>query len=729
MEDIHVKLIFKNSLYFFYLRNVKILMKFRKSHLLIIFFLILFSSGIINNNCDISRKVLSDFSKKDIRSSKNSVPFLIDGNQGWVDFRNAGNCTGEGTYSEPYIIEDLVINGGGNGRLIEIRYSTVYFIIENCIITNGGEGIYLYNVTNGRFINNNISNNYYGMYVHFYCKNNTIISNNFEANDEIGIYLLFTYSDNKIYDNYFTNNGLHGIDLSSSNGNYISGNIIKDTGDGSHVGTQEFGILLINDARYNVISNNTILNSNHEGVRISGSRYNSILNNKIHKNKGTGLHIYYYGTLSTYNTIKGNIITNNSGTGIHIETLENNFTQNLIQNNNFGVHAQSINNLIYNNTFIGNTGGNAGDIANYWNNSVIGNYWDDYNGKDVDDNGIGETPYRISSATGGSYDFLPIWFDGPTINITFPLNYTVFTSNLNPPSFSLEILDPNLNKIWYTINSQPKKYFINSSGTINYDKWINLMNGNILLTFYANDSFGNINSQQIIIIKETPPPQLLILEPLEGFIYSTIAPNYNLTIIDLPFNISWYTLDNGKTNYTTFNIFSNNTYGMINQTVWDSFQDGLITVKFYGKDIVGRIVYNEVDVYKDVADPIVIINYPTINATFGEISPQFNLTIIEANLISSWYSVNGGFQVNFTGSTGKIDQTSWNLLPEGTIIIRFYAKDIAGKIGYQDVTIIKELEEEIINDNSIPGYNIIILLIILSLFLIIQFIALLKRRQ
>jgi len=703
-------------------------MNFRKSYLLIIFFLILLNSSITNYNLNSSEKVLNDFSKNDMRSSKSSVPFLIDGNQGWVDFKNAGNCTGEGTYSEPYVIKNLIINGSGSGILIEIKYSTVYFIIENCTLTNGGNGIYLYNVTNGKFINNNISNNNYGMYIHFYCQNNTIIDNNFENNNEIGVYLLLTYSNNKVYNNNFTNNGLHGIDLSGSNGNFIKGNIIRDTGDGSHAGTQEFGILMVNDARNNIISNNTIINSNHGGMRISGSRYNSILNNRIHKNIGTGLHIYYYSTLSTYNTIKGNIITNNSGTGIHIETLENNFTQNLLHYNNFGIHAQSTNNLIYNNTFIGNIGGNAGGFANYWNNSEIGNYWDDYDGKDVDDNGIGDTEYWIYSATGGNYDYLPIWFDGPTINVTAPLNYTIFTSNSNPPSFFLEISDPNLNEIWYNINFQPRRYSTNGTGTIDYNSWINLMNGAVLLTFFANDSFGNINSQEIVILKETPQPQLVIFEPIEGFVYGTIAPNYNLTIIDLPFNISWYTLDNGNTNYTISNIFSNNTYGTINQTVWDSFQDSLITIKFYGKDIIGRIVNNQLDIYKDVEDPIVMINYPTINATFGESSPQFNLTIIEMNLISSWYSINGVFGDNFTSSTGKINQTSWNLLPEGTVVIRFYVKDIAGKIGYQDITIIKELEKENINDNSIPGYNLIIIMNTISFLLIIKSVVILKRR-
>jgi hypothetical protein len=62
----------------------------------------------------------------------------ISGNSGWVDFKNAGNCTGSGSDSDPYVIEDLVIDSGGPGNIIEIEDSYVYFKIENCTIYNTG---------------------------------------------------------------------------------------------------------------------------------------------------------------------------------------------------------------------------------------------------------------------------------------------------------------------------------------------------------------------------------------------------------------------------------------------------------------------------------------------------------------------------------------------------------------------------------------------------------------
>ena len=49
--------------------------------------------------------------------------------------------------------------------------------------------------------------------------------------------------------------------------------------------------------------------------------------------------------------------------------------------------------------------------SNNWNNSLIGNYWDDYRGVDQNDDGIGDTPYSING-TANSFDYLPIWDDG-----------------------------------------------------------------------------------------------------------------------------------------------------------------------------------------------------------------------------------------------------------------------------------------------------------------------------
>jgi len=62
---------------------------------------------------------------ENLKISATSGIIYINGNSEWVDFKNAGKCTGQGTYSDPYIIEDLEIDSEGSGRIITIIDSDV----------------------------------------------------------------------------------------------------------------------------------------------------------------------------------------------------------------------------------------------------------------------------------------------------------------------------------------------------------------------------------------------------------------------------------------------------------------------------------------------------------------------------------------------------------------------------------------------------------------------------
>ena len=86
------------------------------------------------------------------------TPISIDGNTEWAT--TAGTepwCNGSGIWSDPYIIENVTIDGQNSGNCIDIRNSDVYFIIRNCTVYNSGTGlddagIYLAIVKNIRYV-------------------------------------------------------------------------------------------------------------------------------------------------------------------------------------------------------------------------------------------------------------------------------------------------------------------------------------------------------------------------------------------------------------------------------------------------------------------------------------------------------------------------------------------------------------------------------------------------
>jgi len=155
-----------------------------------------------------------------------------------------------------------------------------------------------------------------------------------------GIYILANYT--KITDNLIQNN-YEGIYLKNFSSNCtIDNNII-------------YGRVTLDKANYNIISNNYIT-ATSEGIQFSKSHHNKIFKN----------------------------------------TIEN---CNVYNNPNLrGVTLWSSNsNIFYLNNFINNKNGNAKEEnkQNKWDNGVHGNYWDDYNGVDSNNDGIGDISYPI----------------------------------------------------------------------------------------------------------------------------------------------------------------------------------------------------------------------------------------------------------------------------------------------------------------------------------------------
>ena len=258
----------------------------------------------------------------------------------------------------------------------------------------------------------------------------------------------------------------------------------------------------------------------------------------------------------------------------------------------------------------------------------------------------------------------------PEITIVNPISNDLFGSSA--PDYDLTVTDANLDSIWYTLdggstNSTP----VSTNGTIDQAMWNAVGNGTVTIRFYANDTLGNINYEEIIMLKDIIEPSIAFNSPNPNDLFVSSAPDYDLTVTDANLQSIWYTLDGGATNSTPVSDS-----GTIDQAMWNAVGNGTVTIRFYAIDTVGNLKNEEVIVYKDIIEPSIAINIPNPNDLFGSKAPNYDLTIIEGNLDSIWYTLDGGLiNSTFVSDSGIIDQAMWNTQPNGTVIIRFYAND------------------------------------------------------
>ena len=240
----------------------------------------------------------------------------------WTVAKEGGICTGNGTYSDPYIIEDLEIDGEGSGNSILIENSNVYFKIVNCTLYNaewGSEaGIGLLNVNNSQLIGNNCSYSQLGIvfgdgWGGGSCYNNTL-SGNIVNNNRGGILLSDSFN-NTVSGNTANNNTWCGIYILACNYTVISGNTMNDNNmNGLHLAGNNSIISgnIMNDNNMhgmwiaysynNTFLRNTVNNNNWSGICLVDSNYNIISGNTAFYNTECGIVLFY----SNYNTVSGN---------------------------------------------------------------------------------------------------------------------------------------------------------------------------------------------------------------------------------------------------------------------------------------------------------------------------------------------------------------------------------------------------------------------------------------
>jgi parallel beta-helix repeat protein len=364
------------------------------------------------------------------------APIKINSN---ADFDAAhGVSGGSGTQNDPWIIENLEINGSGFGYCIYLGNTTDYFIVRDCYLHDAGDvwsyplfdsGIILFRATNGKIQGNNISNNEIGIYVfttsdNNMINNNTLLTNNWKniiikskfniidnntiGKSDFGIHFAEA-SHNTLYNNKFFESGIsiwgdtlehwntHNIDITNTANekpiyywkNRTNGKIPE--GAGQVILTNCTNIIIENQnvsgvsngielgySRHNVINNN-IAFDNYDGISLNWYSDNNHLSNNTIESCGTGLYI----SLSNNTMIEKNNFSNNQWHGIYFEiSFNNTIIENTLISNDHGFTMEpSKNNTFYHNNIIGSRVQVIGNVKECkWDNGYPsgGNFWSDF---------------------------------------------------------------------------------------------------------------------------------------------------------------------------------------------------------------------------------------------------------------------------------------------------------------------------------------------------------------
>lgn len=272
-------------------------------------------------------------------------PIAIDGN---LQFTGANGVTGgSGTALDPYIIEGWEVNASSKTG-IEIRNTDSFFVISGVFVHSGlngslmtHDGIYLYNVLNGKIENSTLLYNENGIHL-FYANLTIVTDNHLSANSENGIFSVFSYNS-YIAGNIVNANLQNGILISGSDYCLVTGNKVFDQEHGIEISVSEgvevslnevwnntYGMLLTGSVEPTIDNNN--VHNNQDGILLSSSNYAVIVDNTISFNSQTGLYFF-----SSFNPIiTGNLVEGNGFFGIYLYSMTDAMLElNDVYSNNF----------------------------------------------------------------------------------------------------------------------------------------------------------------------------------------------------------------------------------------------------------------------------------------------------------------------------------------------------------------------------------------------------------
>ncbi len=208
------------------------------------------------------------------------------------------------------------------------------------------------------------------------------------------------------------------LDNNSIVNNTNAGILLKETNDGviqdNILSMNTFGLSLWN-ASYNQVRRNRA-DHNYYGILVTtSSNYNNITDNLAEDNSRSEIMTGFGIGISLQENSSYNILIRNTAKG-NFNGLElsrgckfNAVYDNNASDNKHGIRLnENRNNLVFGNNFFRNdVNAYENTSLNIWN-TTIGNYYNDYRGKDENNDGIGDQPYSLPGPESRSFDFRPL---------------------------------------------------------------------------------------------------------------------------------------------------------------------------------------------------------------------------------------------------------------------------------------------------------------------------------
>ena len=248
--------------------------------------------------------------------------------------------------------------------------------------------------------------------VHIYTSADSVIDNNIFENNHFGIYvqrgLRVLISNNKITTNRGTSeeNIGDGIHLLGSREIWVKNNYISGHKDGIYLEKNAKCFIFHNLSRHNLryglhfmFSNDSVytgnvFDNNEAGVAVMYAMNVSMYDNKFINNWGDSVFGLLLKEIS-YSKIKGNTFQNNTTAIFADGATKIDFYNNQFENNGWAIKINSncMENKLMRNNFVNNTF----DVST--NGTVVMNefrfnYWDKYEGYDLDKDKIGDVPFH-----------------------------------------------------------------------------------------------------------------------------------------------------------------------------------------------------------------------------------------------------------------------------------------------------------------------------------------------